>query len=233
MIYVEEYKVRTNDFDTFDHLTFQALFEMFQDAAGTHATILGLGYEALKAKGLYWVIAKTRVTKFKEVSPFDKIYVKTWPLEKGKLDFIRNYIVYDASNNMIAKGVSQWCLIDTVTRKIVKTDGIDYPNSCINEKIYDSKLSPILPVSDDLCFDYLVGNKDIDHNGHMNNAKYASLVLDALRKDELLDVLDCQINYHQEASVGEVIHVYRKTTSEGIVISGNTEKGNCFNALVK
>ena len=45
LYYEEQIKLRTNDFDQFDNLKPSAILDIFQDVAGTHATIIGTGYD--------------------------------------------------------------------------------------------------------------------------------------------------------------------------------------------
>ncbi len=232
MVHIEENKTRTSDLDVYDKLTFKSLLDFFQDAAGKHAFKLGLGYEETKAKNLFWVLAKTRVTKCNDIKPHQKIYIKTWPMEKGRLDFIRNYFIYDENEVCVAKGTSQWCVIDTESRKIMRTDNVNYPGKCIEEKIYEDKLKPIIPTNEDFVFKYRVGLKDLDHNKHMNNARYADLVMDALTLEEVSNVRDLQINYVKETYVADEITVYRKKDMGKIFISGFVCDKNCFNAVV-
>ena len=232
MIFINEEKVRTNDMDNFDHLSIKAILNFFQDGAGQHAEKLGIGYQALKDKNLYWVLVKTRITKYLEPKAFSKIYIKTWPLEKGRIDFIRNYEIKDADDNLLVVGSSQWCLIDADSRKIVKTDGISYPGVCFDEKIYHEKLSSIKPLLNNKVFSFRVGNSSLDHNWHMNNSKYADIVYDALMPSEIEKIKDFQINYLHEAKEGDIIDVYKEIVGDEIIISGSILGTPCFSSKV-
>ena len=232
MIYINEEKIRTNDLDNFDHLSIKAILNFFQDGAGQHAEKLGIGFQALKDKNLYWVLVKTRITKYLEPKPFSKVYIKTWPEEKGRIDFIRNYEIKDADDNLLAVGSSQWCLIDADSRKIVRTDGISYPGVGFDGKIYNEKLTSIKPILNNKVFSFRVGNSSLDHNWHMNNSKYADIVYDALTQSEIEGIKDFQINYLHEAKEGDIIDVYKEIVDNEIIISGSIVNTPCFSSKV-
>lgn len=231
MIFFDDNKIRTNDLDCFDHLQFKAILDFFQDIAGVHAERLNMGFEEMKEKGYYWVLVKTRFTKLNEPKPSSRIRVKTWPHPKGRIDFIRDYEIYD-DNNLLVKGSSQWCIIDVNTRKIARTDMISYPNECSDESVYNERLSGIKPIMENKLFSYQVFLCDLDHNEHMNNSKYGDIVTNSLSLDELKNVKECQFDYLHEAKLNDIIDVYKNYVEDGIIISGAIGNVPCFSVKV-
>jgi len=55
-----KYYLRTSDYDSRLKLSPAAILDLFQDAAGTHAEELGIGFEAMLARKLIWVVARIR-----------------------------------------------------------------------------------------------------------------------------------------------------------------------------
>ena len=64
--YSELFKIRTNDLDTYDRVKPYVYLDFFQDVAGHHADILGVGYEACKKENIAWVLMKNRLEVIKE-----------------------------------------------------------------------------------------------------------------------------------------------------------------------
>lgn len=230
MLYCEEFKIRTNDLKFDNQITPKAILDFFQVVAGEHANLLGLGYQELLKKNLTWVLAKTRVTIKKSPDLFSNISIKTWPLERGKIDFIRNYVINDQNGDTLLYGASQWCLIDITSRRIVKALDITYPDTCLSEKVYEDKIPAISPDFSNFLFIYKVNISDIDCNMHMNNSKYGDLILNALTLEE--NIKEFQINYLNEALLNEEISVYKTYEDGYIKISGKSIDKSIFVAKV-
>lgn len=232
MILSKEYFVRINDLDLNDHMNIEAILSFFQDAASLHAENLGIGYLPLKEKNCYWVLTKTRLTKIADPKAYDQIKVNTWPLEKGKVNFLREYEIYDSNDDLIVKGESQWCLIDATTRKIVRADIINYPGECLSKTVYEDKILSIKPMKENLVLKHQVMLSEIDHNMHMNNTKYGKLIYDCLTIEEVKNFKDCSLQYLHEARLDDIIDVYKIVTDKNIYITGAVLDTPCFTALV-
>ena len=74
---------------------------------------------------------------------------------------------------------------------------------------------------------------DIDGNGHMNNARYGSFVMDFLPSEyQNKSWSDFRINYNKEAVLGEMIELYGTFCDENKKISmiGKQGQNICFEA---
>ena len=58
--YQENFRLRISDFDTFDHLTPHAVLDLFQDVAGKHADLIGVGFDKMIKDNLIWVLLRTK-----------------------------------------------------------------------------------------------------------------------------------------------------------------------------
>ena len=47
-------------FDVNDNLKIQSILAIFQDVASIHAGLIGVGYEEMKDKNLYWVLSRVK-----------------------------------------------------------------------------------------------------------------------------------------------------------------------------
>ena len=71
---VKEYTLRTYECDKNGYLRVVTLFNILQDMADSHATILGLGMEFCLSNGLAWVGANYHI----KINRMPKIYENMW-----------------------------------------------------------------------------------------------------------------------------------------------------------
>ena len=194
------------------------LLDVLQSVAGEHAELLGIGYEDLKKKGYAFVLARIKYDLYKPIQKYQEIMVETTPLVPGRIDFDRDFEIYDnKTNELIGVATSKWIIIDLNSRKICRSNVFTYPCELREKGNYDS--------FDKLTFDdsvlnneyqYLVRNNDIDFIGHMNNTRYA----DALIFQG--SVKHFEINFLHEVKLNEMLN---------IKYDDNNFIGNCENTI--
>ncbi|MGL4949075.1 MAG: hypothetical protein ACRC5M_01745, partial [Anaeroplasmataceae bacterium] len=135
------------------------------------------------------------------------------------IDFNREYLLEDINGNLLIKGISKWVIVDINTRKLARTDKIDFEGEYHNVSLYNDvdKIKIDIPNNKEFCFQYIVKNSDIDHNCHMNNARYASLVFDSINMSNNL-ISFFQIDHIKETKLNDKIDVY-KFNSEGFTFN--------------
>ena len=99
-------------FDLNDALTPKSILNIFQDVASVHAEEIGVGYSDMLAKNLYWVLSRVKFDIIKQPTPNQTVIVETWPLEKGRIDFDRDFLITSTDGEVLIKGTSKWCVID-------------------------------------------------------------------------------------------------------------------------
>ena len=236
----DSFHLTTGNLDEFDRLRPYAILDLFQEMACNHAEEIGVGYEAMLSKGYYWIITKNKYIINKYPKPSETVQVQTWPIAPGRADFDRAYQILSLDGEVLVEGRSKWCVIDNTTRKIIRSDKVDF-----NGKYIDRDLQVVFERGNllnkndlEFMFDYTVRPSMLDHYHHMNNAKYAEVVLDALEltSDQLIEEL--QINNFNEVKCQEVIKVYKKIIDNYVHIYGYTLNNDeydklAFNAIVK
>ena len=212
-VYKTQLTLFSSYFDKNDNLTPKSILSIFQDVASIHAEQLNIGYKPMLDKNLFWVISRIKYDVIKMPKPYQQVIIKTWPHQKGKIDFDRDLQILDLNNNVLIKATSKWCVIDVNTRRLMRTDGIEYDGEILEEKNYQDKFSKIdLPLDDfKKCLDYKVMFSDLDHNKHMNNTNYANLILSALDNKV---VNHFEINFVAECKQDDIISVYHSTQNQ-------------------
>lgn len=234
------FRLTTGMLDEFDKLRPYTILDLFQEMAGSHAEELGVGYDSMLEKGYNWVITKNKFIVNKYPKPSEVVNVCTWPIIPGRADFDRAYLIKNLNGEVLVEGLSKWCVIDSITHRIIRSDKVKFNGEYISTKSnLEFERGVIIEKSElDFVFDYLVTPSMLDHYHHMNNAKYAEVVLDVVRSHTNNQIQGVQINNFNEVKCGEIIKVYNKKIDGGILVYGYTISGDCydklaFNAIIK
>lgn len=201
------------------------LLDILQSVAGEHAEILGIGYEALKEKGYAFVLARIKYDLYRPITKYSKIVVETTPLVPGRIDFDRDFEIYDFNTNeLIGVATSKWIIIDLNTRRICRSSVFTYLCDVREKGNYDSfdKLTIEESILDNEIA-YVVRYNDIDFIGHMNNTKYA----DALVFKN--SVKHFQIDFLHEVKLNNVLNIkYDENNFVGYCSDFISFKANCM-----
>ena len=167
-----------NDFDENGNIRASSLLHSFQDIAAEHADILGVGREHLMERGWIWVLSKVKLKVYGAIEA-DKDYVlTTCPRPKKGLIFPRDYYLRAAMASdtaVLAAGMSQWCIINFLTRKLERND-IDFQGQCIEQAPFEEGIEKIRCSAPQDAGSHLVTEDDLDVNRHVNNCRYADMV---------------------------------------------------------
>ena len=222
-----EYYLRTSDYDCRLKLNPASILDLFQDAAGCHAESLGIGFEPMLARELLWVVAKIKFQILADPELHQRVRVRTWPLSPTRVGFRREYFIEDEQGKLLVKGSSDWVLMHAKERRLMPARDI-YPKDSefCTCQAFEGR---IIKVHDfegqDTGHPTHPGFSDLDMNGHVNNAKYANYVMDALdlADNEFIDLF--QIDYHREVQRGTTLAIHIKREDKEILAKGVNEKG--------
>jgi len=225
-IFEDSYRLRAADFDRWERLRPASILDIFQDIAGRHANILGVGKDSLLEKNLVWVIVKLRFRVLRQVKMYDSVRVRTWPLPTERIGYRREYLICDEDGSPVVEGSSEWVLMDFENRKIVPGGDI-YP---LTEYCMDTAFPGRFPrlrsfEPDGKGCTLLPPWSDFDINGHVNNTKYANYVLDAISLDENQKLCALSMEYHREVLPGEKLHILCGSDGSSVLARGENSEG--------
>ena len=229
MLYEANYAVHTFQADIHDKIRPAAILDFFQDVASINAEQLGVGYHDVLALNLYWVVLYEEFEILKDVNWGDRVLVRTWPKSRNRLEFEREYELRSLDNELLCKGISSWCVIDTKTRKLERGENVIFKGEYYDYTNYPEKINRRLKFeidNPDRVYDYRVLLTDLDHNLHVNNAKYLDILynMHATKKS----VKKCRIAFMNEAKLNEIIHIeYKKENNQNYYI-GYVNDVVCF-----
>lgn len=180
--YIEQYTARYHEMGNDHRMRVQCLCNYLEEAAGYHAAALGIGMEKLDSEGLAWVLAKMRICISRRPGPGESFTVETWPVRIERLQFRRDFLVYDSHKKPIASAVTQWVVMGLASRRLERfppqITGLQPENPPLAQDSGDIKI-PAVPedATRGPCFPVRLA--DIDQNQHVNNGRYVDFALEA------------------------------------------------------
>lgn len=182
----ESFAVHSYEADAFGTLAFPALAGYLQEIAGHHATALGVGLDALRARGLTWVLVRQRVENPAPVALGEAVEIETWPAGIERLVAIRNFVVRGAGGIEVARAATEWLVLDLGSRKPVR------PAEALDPRFPRGPGAPVVGLSRGKLPDlrewelqrrFHVRYADIDRNLHVTNATYPAWAIEAVPRD--------------------------------------------------
>jgi acyl-ACP thioesterase len=220
------FDVTTADCDMEVRLRPGGLVNFLVLAAIRSADALGFGYEGLRRQQLFWVLSRMSVELHKPLKWHDKAIVETWPKDVSGLLYLRDFIVKNHHDEIVAKCTSGWLAIDIRTKRPKKVDDrFSYMFSRMKERHalthLPEKLGPVQSGDD---FELKSTWFDLDVNKHVTSSRYIDWMVDTFPVEYLQRNYPTRlsVNYLKETMCGEPITIIRshadghKTMFEGI-----------------
>jgi acyl-ACP thioesterase len=225
-IWQETFPLRFGNIDQSDRLTLASTFDFFQEVATSHAENLGVGREIMAQAGQGWVLS--RISVFLERRPQwgETITIRTWPRGWDRLFAVRDYDIRDASDKPLARGRSNWLILDIEKRRPLRPQAVmeNLPRNEGRDALPGG--AGAVDAREDLvkAGERQARYSDIDFNGHVNNARYIQWIQD-VTDPELLqkaNQMRLDINYLSEIRNGETIDLLAAPipASDAMDISG-------------
>ena len=221
-----EYTVKNYESDFRKEIKPSALLGYFQEIAGEHAGEIGLGFQALREKGYFWVLSKIYVEVLSRPKFEDRVVVETWPHAPNKAIFERSFRVFGADGQVGVRAFSRWCVLEVGRERIV-------PSSRLESSLKTYRAEPAVAWDDWRipeasgkgvpAFSLRIANSEYDLNYHVNNCKYADYVFNCFTVAELeaRRLRSFQMNYVHQSHEGDCLDFYRSGDGEGgFVIEG-------------
>lgn len=204
------------DFDFADRIKPSALLEYLQEIAVAHATQLGVGYDAMCAKGLCWVLNRVGVRIERSPRPDERITAVTYPHKPGIADAVRDYLLTDKDGNVLVRATSRWCVLNIRSRAVARVAPLfaAYPDEAYDPAyaLEDGNIQ-LPPLAGDayIATEDKVRITDLDRNGHMNNARYGDIAVNSCDHDYYAThtIRAFYVNFLSELKAGDRYRVRR------------------------
>ncbi|MBR4038995.1 MAG: hypothetical protein IKJ11_02725 [Clostridia bacterium] len=200
--HTETFVVRATDCDVNRRMRPAALFIAMQEGGENHACQLGLGYDAMMARGLFFVLARIHVRFERAPHCGETIVHTTWPGMSNRFFCPRYHTFTLEDGTPIASAGALWVMLDTNQRKIVSPKGVDLPFPDTTDIPAPIDLPTRLPQPGQASriIDRAPVYSDYDINGHVNNTRYIAYLCDMLGNELLRDhyIADLIASYEKE-----------------------------------
>lgn len=206
-----------------------ALQFAFLNIASTHAELLGLGYEAMLKDNQIWVITKLKYRLLGTIAPDADYRLVTYPKPKRGILYQRDFQLFNAADELVAMGISQWCIMDYVTRKVVRTNK-DFEGECNTDVLFPEGFDRFRPGELTPAGSYTITEADLDGNNHTNNGRYADMV-ELVLPDYA--GTEFSITFAKETRLGDVIELFTSPGESGkTIVCGTVDRQTVFTALI-
>ena len=226
----EFYRLKYLDFTCYDVIAPHGVLDIFQDIAGKHSASYGMSFDEMMSSNMIWVLLRVKYRVLRNIPLYSKVNAITWPKKKGLVDFDRETIITDMDGNTLIEGISKWIVLDVNTRKIIPARHIEYCAPCPEDSIFNDKFDKIKDFNIEGLSKqtYTIQFCDVDHNGHTNNAKYATMALNTLclSKDEVIK--EFEINFINESYLNDEIDLYNIKEDKTYFVKGVSKDKTVF-----
>lgn len=175
-----KFLVTSADVDFEGKLRVSSLVNFLIQSAWQHAELLGWGVQVLADENLAWILSSIKLEIKSYAQWKDEITVETWPKGLHRLFYLRDFVIYDSSCNVLAKGTSNWLLIDIEKRrpKMYKAEYFD--SLPLKDKHALTESIPVLEFDkgEHEVTPYVVRYSNIDINRHLTTTGYLDFVFD-------------------------------------------------------
>jgi len=192
----------------------------FQEAAGDHALILGVGMDAMFSQGRTWMLSRIDIEIGDLPRSGDEVVVRTWPAGTDRIFAMRYIELLAADGRLLAGALYDYFIVDLEKRRPMRPEKILNPTMRGELPPPYPDLSPGVPelpgfVGGALegwteAFTMRVGSRHIDYNGHVNNAHFIDWLCDAIPVEQRGSgrAARIKVDFVSEVKAGEEITAY-------------------------
>ncbi len=207
--YTEDFRIKSYENDVRQKLRLTTLFQYLQEVAGRHVTDTPVGYDALEARGQFWVLVRIRARILRMPAWRDTVSVETWAKRMDRMFAYREYEVRKDGELLIA-ATSEWMLMDRESRKPCRLSCLPAAMPLREEEGLAERIGKLVPAGRGLTSRKCVARySDIDMYHHVNNTKYIEWAMDCFEYSFLAghEVEEIQINFVAEVGPDEEVSV--------------------------
>ena len=207
------YKISSADTDMFLRVRLGGVVNLLIQSAINSAESLGFGFKGLRKQQLYWVLSRMTLEIYQPMTWNQDIEVETWPKTLEGLLYMRDYIVRDKAQNIIARATSGWLAIDVETKKPKILDAVETEMFVHLKEKHALQKSPeklsATPEGDE--FDVKSSYFDFDLNRHVTSTRYVDWMMDTFSIDFHKNHYPkkLSINFMKETLPGDTLNIIR------------------------
>lgn len=217
LTYGMQVPIVTSIADCYGRLRPSGLLSVMQELAGRHSASLGVGWNELTPRGLFWAVARQRVEFDRLPVIGETMTLETWPGPATRTAYPRYTVGRSESGEVLFRAAALWLIMDGESRAMLLPgkSGVEVPGLVRGDVL--SVPCSLPPVVSGRNTARQVLYSELDVNGHMSNTKYLDWMEDLLpapfhREHPLRGF---QVSYLSEARGGESLDLQWDITPEG------------------
>ena len=220
--YIKTYQVKGYETNRYGQTTIESICNYLQEMAMLHADVLEFGIGFIIKESMTWVL--TRVELHINDYPIigEYITIKTYPSATDRYYAYRDFIIYNAKEEIIAQSTTTWMMINLknmaptlISEKFKHFSKDKEPFIDINniEKLKSPDKEQIINK-----IDFHVRRSDLDINQHVNNTKFVSWINEVFPENVYTDKMINKfiIEFRKECN-------YKDTVSSSVSFEKNIE----------
>jgi acyl-ACP thioesterase len=214
--------------DVYDKAKLSTTLSFLEESACLSADELGFGYDVLAPKNLGFIIVNLYMEFEEDIVLGDTVAVHTWPIKPRHSVFFRDSELY-VNGKKVGASTARWFMIDTSSYTLMPSSAHfkdEEFESYNTERALEFSKWKIMPQPDaEFIYSKTATYSDCDHYFHVNNTKYADILMDAFTIEELKGktIKSVQITYVKQCKAGEEIKVYKKLSEDFYYIEGRVD----------
>ena len=228
LIYAKTVTILPSQVDAWGKLSLDHTFDLFMDTATEAAGAMGVGWDFLIQRGLFWITVKARVRFIDPPGLLDTVEVVTWPEAPGEMRCNRHYEIR-RDGAMLARGMTEWAIVSVQDGKPrpmadILPANLEYPDALACPEPF-ARISSHF--ADPPFAHHLVTNTDIDMARHMNNVAYVRAIVNAfpLKAWKALNVRQMDVIFLTSAHEGDALRFQQRRSDGALDIRGELPDG--------
>lgn len=236
-IYVKYHTVMEPECDISKRIHLANIMRHAQQMGSEHLMSKNIDYNQMCRQGMVFLVAKMRIDIMRRPTFGEKIKLTTIPMVPKGVQFIRDTVFETMDGEKLANVSISWLLIDPNTRKILRPKVFDIYGFHMNPNDGEKITTYRVRRPDGVGVSHLrqIKYTDLDYNGHVNNAVYASIICDYLPLQIFMEkeISHFGIMYHREAIAGQIMELEVIRQENGTYyIHGDVCLNSCFEAEI-
>ncbi|MDR0639469.1 MAG: acyl-ACP thioesterase [Spirochaetaceae bacterium] len=234
-VFAKNFLVTFRHIDRGGFLSPVAALDYLEEAAFSHAELLGVGYEAMMERRQVWILSRISVRMDKRPRLHENITVSSWPRGHDRLFAVRDYEIARDGQPLV-RGRSDWIIFDLDKRRPIRPEEImdrlplnDGKNALTESPAALGEMEGLSHAATRKAL-----YPDLDFNGHVHNTRYMQWICDLFDPEEIEKApsISVDINYLREITALSVTELWFGETDGVYHIEGRQESGPVFRARV-
>lgn len=182
MFYKEICKPRPSDYNRKGKLSYEAILQILENAAGNHSSNIGDSIADANKNGIAWILTEWRVKIVRRPVNGESLNITTWVRGKAPASAVyRDFLLTDVNGTEVIRAEAKFALFDLTTSRLTRISeelfGSYQPES---KTVFEDSQRLRAPSEFTSETELNLRRSDIDFNGHVHNTRYVDLAMEAL-----------------------------------------------------